>query len=209
MVKWITIKGLTEYENALRIMEAKLDGVIKSIESDDTILLMEHNEVYTAGASYKTEELLKHNLFPIIYTNRGGKFTYHGPGQRVIYPIINLNKKDRARDLKLYVAELEKWVILTLEVLKVQAFRIEGKVGVWVKNNKNIDSKIAAIGIRVKKWITYHGIAVNLSTDLNNYSGIIPCGIKDFPVTSLKEIGVNISLKEFDSILKKKFLEVF
>jgi len=208
LVKWITLPGLVDYQEGIKIMEDQLDRVINSIQPD-TIFLLEHKEVYTAGTSHNVEELLKPDLFPVIYTGRGGKFTYHGPGQRIIYPIINLNNTDKVKDLKLYITQLEKWIILTLAELDVNAFTIQGKVGIWVKNSRNIESKIGAIGIRVRKWVTYHGIAVNISPNLDNYSGIIPCGINDFPITSLEDMGINISITEFDIILKKKFIEIF
>lgn len=208
MVKWITLPGLVDYQEGIKIMEGQLDRVINSMQPD-TIFLLEHKEVYTAGTSHNVEELLKPDLFPVIYTGRGGKFTYHGPGQRIIYPIINLNNTDKVKDLKLYITQLEKWIILTLAELDVNAFTIQGKVGIWVKNSRNIESKIGAIGIRVRKWVTYHGIAVNISPNLDNYSGIIPCGINDFPITSLEDMGINISMREFDIVLKKKFIEIF
>jgi lipoyl(octanoyl) transferase len=208
LVKWITLPGLVDYQEGIKIMEDQLDRVINSMQPD-TIFLLEHKEVYTAGTSHNVEELLKPDLFPVIYTGRGGKFTYHGPGQRIIYPIINLNNTDKVKDLKLYITQLEKWIILTLAELDVNAFTIQGKVGIWVKNSRNIESKIGAIGIRVRKWVTYHGIAVNISPNLDNYSGIIPCGINDFPITSLEDMGINISITEFDIILKKKFIEIF
>ncbi len=208
MVEWITLPGLVDYQEGIKIMEDQLDRVINSMQPD-TIFLLEHKEVYTAGTSHNVEELLKPDSFPVIYTGRGGKFTYHGPGQRIIYPIINLNNTDKVKDLKLYITQLEKWIILTLAELDVNAFTIQGKVGIWVKNSRNIESKIGAIGIRVRKWVTYHGIAVNISPNLDNYSGIIPCGINDFPITSLEDMGINISITEFDIILKKKFIEIF
>ena len=208
MVEWITLPGLVDYQEGIKIMEGQLDRVINSMQPD-TIFLLEHKEVYTAGTSHNVEELLKPDSFPVIYTGRGGKFTYHGPGQRIIYPIINLNNTDKVKDLKLYITQLEKWIILTLAELDVNAFTIQGKVGIWVKNSRNIESKIGAIGIRVRKWVTYHGIAVNISPNLDNYSGIIPCGINDFPITSLEDMGINISITEFDIILKKKFIEIF
>ncbi|MFK7967944.1 MAG: lipoyl(octanoyl) transferase LipB [Rickettsiaceae bacterium] len=208
MVKWITIPELINYQDGINIMEQKLDKVIKLLEPD-TIFLLEHNEIYTAGTSSKQDELLTPDRFPVIYTGRGGKFTYHGPGQRVIYPIINLNNKPNEKDLKLYISNLEKWIILTLAEFKIQAFTIPGKIGIWVKNSKNVNAKIGAIGIRIRKWIAYHGIAININPNLDHYSGIIPCGINNFPITSLQDIGINTSLEEFDVILKKKFTETF
>lgn len=203
MVKWITLPGFTQYQSGLTMMEEQLLKVINGIEPN-TIFLLEHENVYTAGTSYNQNELLNPDRFPVIYTGRGGKFTYHGPGQRVIYPLINLNHK---KDLKLYIKHLEKWIIDTLSTLNVEAFTVPDKIGIWVRKNKDI-CKIGAIGVRVRKWVTYHGIAVNISTNLTHYDGIIPCGINNFPVTSLQDIGVNISMEEFDIVLKSKFMEI-
>jgi len=208
LVKWITVPGLVNYQEGLTMMENQLDKVIKSLEPD-SIFLLEHNETYTAGTNYKQDELLTPDRFPVIYTGRGGKFTYHGPGQRIIYPIIDLNKGCNSKDLKLYISKLEKWIILTLAEFKIQAFTIPGKIGIWVKNSKNVEAKIASIGLRIRKWVVYHGISINIHTNLEHYSGIIACGINNFPITSLKEIGLDISLEEFDIILKKNFIEKF
>lgn len=217
--QWITLPGLLDYEAGLKIMEDRLLEVIGG-SKPNTIFLSEYNPVYTAGTSYKAEELLT-SRFPVIYTGRGGKFTYHGPGQRVIYPIIDLDPCLRgddaeshksapprhhreSRDLKLYIKTLENWIISTLASFKIDAFIIPGKVGVWVLKNGQ-HAKIGAIGVRVKKWVTYHGMAVNINPNLEHFSGIIPCGINEFPVTSLKDIGVNISMEEFDVALKRSW----
>ena len=207
MTKWIKLAGLVEYDAAIKLMEQKLSAIISNAEKD-CIYLLEHEEVYTAGSSYKDDELLAGDNIPVIYTGRGGKFTYHGPGQRVIYPIINLNNPNRKKDIKLYVRNLESWIINTLARLNVKAYTIPGKVGIWVKH-RNTHAKIAAIGIRVRKWVTYHGIAINIETNLNRYLGIIPCGIKDFPVTSLKELGIKTTMENFDSLLKEEFVKIF
>ena len=197
---WVTLPGLLNYQDGLKIMEDLLLEVIGGTKPD-TIFLSEYNSVYTAGTSYNQNELLNPTRFPVVYTGRGGKFTYHGPGQRVIYPIINLNNK---KDLKLYIKTLEHWIIKALAQFKIDAFIIPNKVGIWVlKNGK--PAKIGAIGVRVKKWVAYHGIAVNINPNLEHYNGIIPCGINDFPVTSLKDIGVDISMEEFDMVLKRKW----
>ena len=208
LVKWITVPGLINYQEGLTLMEEQLDKVIKSLEPN-TVFLLEHNETYTAGTNYKQDELLTPDRFPVIYTGRGGKFTYHGPGQRIIYPIINLNNGCDAKDLKLYISRLEKWIISTLAEFKIQAFTIPGKIGVWIKNSKNENAKIASIGLRIRKWVAYHGIAINIHTNLDHYSGIIPCGINNFPITSLRDIGIDTSIEEFDIILKKIFIETF
>jgi lipoyl(octanoyl) transferase len=199
LLKWITLSDLTDYQTALEVMEEQVFSVIEG-RDPDTIFLIEHPPIYTAGTSADKSELLNKQKFPVIYTGRGGRFTYHGPGQRVIYPIINLNNK---KDLRLYIQTLEKWIINTLAEFDVKAYIIPGKIGIWVKNKQNIDAKIGAIGVRVKKWVSYHGIAVNIDTNLSHYAGIVPCGISDFPVTSLKDIGANVSMKEFDMALKK------
>lgn len=176
---------------------------------DESIILTEHSDVYTAGSSYKDAELINAGDIPVIYTGRGGKFTYHGPGQRVIYPLIDLNKGNRVKDIKHYVRNLEQWIINSLYLLGVTAFTINGSVGIWVSDPSGNRAKIGAIGIRVKKWVTYHGIAVNIHTDLSKYQGIIPCGINNFSVTSLEKIGVKISLNDFDIILKQEFKKIF
>lgn len=207
-IKWVILPGLVSYQDALIMMEDQLHKVISS-QDGDTIFLLEHQEVYTAGTNYKENELLNSDKFPVVYTGRGGKFTYHGPGQRVIYPVINLSKGNHEKDLKLYVKKLENWIIATLLDLKVQAFTIPGKVGIWVKNKHDVNAKIGAIGVRIRKWVAYHGIAVNINTNLAHYSGIIPCGISEFPITSLRDINVNISIEEFDKLLKKNFTEIF
>ena len=207
-VNWITLPGLVSYQDGLLMMEEQLSKVMNN-QACDTIFLLEHQEVYTAGTNYKQSELLNPDKFPVIYTGRGGKFTYHGPGQRVIYPVINLGARDSSKDLRLYVRKLEDWIVATLAELKVKAFTIPGKVGIWVKNRHDVNAKIGAIGIRIRKWVTYHGIAVNINTNLTHYSGIIPCGINEFPITSLRDININVSVEEFDKLLKEKFTEIF
>lgn len=207
MTKWITLPGYTPYEEATQLMEEQVEKILQH-SGQETIFLLEHPDTYTAGTSYDPKELLNPDQIPVIYTGRGGKFTYHGPGQRVIYPILDLKRPNRSKDIKLYVRNLEQWIINCLAELGLKAYTIEDKVGIWIKH-KNTSAKIAAIGIRVRKWITYHGIAVNICNNLEYYSGIIPCGINNFPVTSLKELGVKISLNDFDSILKKEFKKIF
>lgn len=207
-IDWISLPGLVDYNTGLDLMQQRTHDVILNTKKE-AVFLLEHQDVYTAGTSYKDDELLSdHNNIPVIYTGRGGKFTYHGPGQRVIYPILNLAGKNRSPDLKLYISLLEQWIINTLYKLDVNAYTIDGKIGIWVKLN-NAPSKIGAIGVRIKKWVTYHGIAVNVNTDISKYSGIIPCGINDFPVTSLVNIGIEITMSDFDYLLKKEFEKLF
>lgn len=207
MIEWIELSKAVEYSEALKIMEAKLEQIILN-QSNETVYLLEHTDVYTAGTSYKEEELLGNSNIPVIYTGRGGKYTYHGPGQAIIYPLIDLRKYNRSKDIKLYIKQLELVVINTLKNFGLKAYSIEGKVGIWV-NKQNTPAKLGAIGVRIKKWVTYHGIAVNVLTDLEKYKGIIPCGISDFPVTSLYELGINTSVKDFNVIFKKEFENIF
>ena len=207
-IDWISLPGLIDYNAGLDLMQQRTNDVILS-KKKEAVFLLEHQDVYTAGTSYKDDELLSaSNNIPVIYTGRGGKFTYHGPGQRVIYPILNLAGKNRSPDLKLYISLLEQWIINTLDKLDVNAYTMDGKIGIWV-NLDNAPAKIGAIGVRIKKWVTYHGIAVNLNTDISRYSGIIPCGINDFPVTSLINIGIEITMSDFDYLLKKEFEKLF
>ncbi len=207
-IDWISLPGLIDYNAGLDLMQQRTNDVILS-KKKEAVFLLEHQDVYTAGTSYKDDELLSDsNNIPVIYTGRGGKFTYHGPGQRVIYPILNLAGNNRSPDLKLYISLLEQWIINTLDKLDVNAYTIDGKIGIWV-NLDNAPAKIGAIGVRIKKWVTYHGIAVNLNTDISRYSGIIPCGINDFPVTSLINIGIEITMSDFDYLLKKEFEKLF
>ncbi len=207
MMDWINLAEPIEYSESLKIMEDKLEQIILN-KSDETVYLLEHQDIYTAGTSYKQEELLGNSNIPVIYTGRGGKYTYHGPGQAVIYPLIDLRKSNRQKDIKLYIKNLELAVINTLRAFSIDAYTIEGKVGIWT-DNQNIPAKLGAIGVRIKKWVTYHGIAVNIKTDLQKYKGIIPCGISDFPVTSLYELEIETSIKNFNSIFKKEFEKIF
>jgi len=208
MVQFITITNLTNYQDSLVLMEDYVNKVINDATSE-RVYLVEHLDVYTAGTNYKQKELLNNYNIPVIYTGRGGKFTFHGRGQRVIYPILNLNLPNRTKDLKLYIKMLEEWIINSLKRLGVEGYIIKDKVGIWVKTKDNIPSKIAAIGVRVRKWVTYHGIAVNISTDLNKFNGIIPCGLENSLVTSLNQLGIYIEMSEFDKILEAEFVKVF
>ena len=204
---FITLPSYSDYNVTLEMMNQYVDNIIQG-SMNETIFLLEHNQVYTAGSTASETDIINATDIPIIYTQRGGKFTYHGPGQRVIYPLLNLANIKRTKDIKLYVRNLESWIINVLMELGVKAYIINGLVGIWI-DSKNGPAKIAAIGVRVKKWVTYHGIAINISTDLTKFNGIIPCGISNFSVTSLKELGIEISLNEFDQLLKQQFRKFF
>jgi len=201
------IAGLTPYEQALNIMEEHVQAMILGTKSEK-IILLEHEDVYTSGTGASAGDLINPNNIPVIKTGRGGKFTYHGPGQRVIYPMLNLSFTHRAKDIKKYIADLEKWIILTLREFDIDAFIAKDRVGIWVFDH-GLEKKIGAIGVRVKKWITYHGIAVNIFTDLEKFNGIIPCGLKNFEVASMRSLGVFVDFKSFDSALMKRLCDVF
>ncbi|WP_323738885.1 lipoyl(octanoyl) transferase LipB [Candidatus Trichorickettsia mobilis] len=206
MVQWITLPGISDYQQTIELMEDTVASVISGTV-DETIYLLEHNEVYTAGSSFKVNELLNSNEIPVVYTGRGGKFTYHGKGQRIIYPVLNLSIARRSKDLKLYIHMLENWIINVLRQIDIEAFTIHNKVGIWVRHLGQ-EAKIAAIGIRVRKWVTYHGIAVNISTDLKKFSGIIPCGIEGGQTVSLSALGASVTLQQFDCILQQEFNKI-
>lgn len=199
MVKWIHSRDYVSYPDALEKMQAH----VKDIQNggQDCIWLLEHPALYTAGTSAKPDDLLDAGQFPVYETGRGGQFTYHGPGQRVAYVMMDLNR--RTPDVRLYVKMLESWIIGTLAEFGLQGFQRDGRVGIWV-NTPTGEAKIAAIGVRVSKWVTYHGIALNVNPDLTHYSGIIPCGLPQFGVTSLHELGLNVSMAKVDDVLKKQ-----
>ncbi len=203
--EWITIPELSEYNTILDAMENRVESIIHH-KNSEAVYIVEHQDVYTAGTNSSKEDIIDLGNIPIINTGRGGRITYHGPGQRVIYPILNLSI--RQKDIKQYVRHLEQWIINSLKIIGIDAYIIAGKVGIWTKKD-NIDAKIGAIGIRVRKWVTFHGVSININPDLSKYKGIIPCGISDLPVTSLEDLGIKIALKEFDRIIKNEFERVF
>ena len=186
----------------MRVMEARVDAIIAQ-DAPGLIWLLEHPPLYTAGSSARSEDLLAEH-HPVYETGRGGQYTYHGPGQRVVYIMVDLKKifAGQAPDLRKYIQLLEQWIILVLADLNVEGFLREGRVGVWVKQN-NSEAKIAAIGVRVKKWVAYHGFALNVQPDLSHYAGIVPCGIREYGVTSLQELGIKTDMQKVDDLLKK------
>ncbi len=206
-INWIKIDGYTEYNKWLLVMNEVVEEILikKKIGS---VYLVEHNDVYTAGRSFKDSDLIYSDKIPITYTDRGGGWIYHGPGQRLIYPILSMEYILGGKDIKNYIKNLEQWIINVLLEFNIEAFSISGMVGIWTRYN-NIIAKIAAIGIKVRKWIAYHGIAVNINPNLENYKGIIPCGIKEYSVTSIVHLGKVISIEEFDKVLKLHFDKIF
>lgn len=209
-VEWAISDMLVEYPSAVSDMETRVENILAK-QSPEMVWLLEHPPLYTAGTSAKATDLLDHTRFPTFHTSRGGQFTYHGPGQRIAYVMLNL--KDRALpgqpDVRHYVQQLEAWIIGTLAQFGVESFIREGRVGVWTYDKKGRESKIAALGIRIRKWVTYHGIAINVCPDLSHYAGIVPCGIQEYGVTSLADLGISASMKEVDAALKREFSKHF
>ncbi len=203
--EWITVPGLSAYNTMLDTMENRVESIINH-KNSEAVYLVEHQDVYTAGTNSSRGDIIDLGNIPIINTGRGGRITYHGPGQRVIYPVLNLSI--RQKDIKQYVRHLEQWIINSLKIIGIDAYTIAGKVGIWTQKD-DIDAKIGAIGIRVRKWVTFHGISVNINPNILKYKGIIPCGISDLPVTSLEDLGIKIALKDFDTIIKNEFEKVF
>jgi lipoyl(octanoyl) transferase len=192
-----------DYIDSMKILEKRVEDVFLE-KKDELLWILEHDTVYTAGSSSKEEDLLDKNL-QIIKTNRGGKHTLHSPGQKVIYFVLNLNK--RKRDIRILVHKIENCIIEILKEYKIKSYPDKKNIGIWVGNSKNL-MKIAAIGIRVKKWIAFHGFSLNVHNDLSKYKKIVPCGIKDKGVTSLKEMGIK-NFYNIDEIIVRKFLNTF
>ena len=209
-VEWRISEGLTPYDAALAFMDARA-AAISAGTARECVWLVEHPPLYTAGTSAKAEDLIDAR-FAVHETGRGGEYTYHGPGQRVAYLMLDLNA--RKRDIRAFVAALEAWVIATLAAYNLKGEIREGRVGVWVKRpdkGAGNEDKIAAIGIRVRRWVTLHGISLNIEPDLNHFGGIVPCGIANpaFGVTSLVDLGLPVTMPEVDSVLLGAFEEVF
>jgi len=195
-IEWHVSNGLSDYASALAAMEARA-AAISAGEASEQVWLVEHPPLYTAGTSADPAELLD-DRFPVFVAGRGGRYTYHGPGQRVGYVMLDLNQ--RGRDVRCYVHALEGWVIAALARFGVQARRAEGRIGIWTDTPTG-EAKIGAIGVRVRKWVTFHGFAVNIAPDLAHFGGIVPCGISDYGVTSLAALGVTADFAAFDDAL--------
>lgn len=194
------------YPDALAAMEGRVAD-IRERGADDLLWLLEHPPLYTAGTSAKADDLLDAQ-FPVFDTGRGGQYTYHGPGQRIGYVMLDLKNRQQSPDIKKYVCDLEEWIIRALAHFDVLGERRAGRVGIWVQHD-NTESKIAAIGVRVRHWVSYHGISVNLNPDLTHFGGIVPCGISEFGVTSLHNLGKKVSIEELDQALITEFEAVF
>lgn len=213
-VEWRVEPGITDYMQALHFMEERA-AMIREDKAGELIWLVEHPPLYTAGTSAEIKDLITPDRFPVYQAGRGGEYTYHGPGQRVVYVMLDL--KRRQEDIRAFVAALEEWIIRALARFNIKAERREDRVGVWVVRPDRVPSsdgspaedKIAAIGIRLKKWVSYHGIAINVEPDLTHYSGIVPCGIADHGVTSLVDLGLPVTMDDLDIALAASFTEVF
>lgn len=211
MIGWAVSPGLTEYENAVAAMEARAAAIANG-EAGELVWLLEHPPLYTAGVSSKDSDLLMPDRFPVFRTGRGGQFTYHGPGQRVAYVMLDL--RERGRDVTKFVQNLEHWIIGALADFNVKGEIKDGRVGVWVERKGPgwaREDKIAAIGVRLRKWVSFHGIAFNVEPDLEHFSGITPCGISapQFGVTSLVDLGLPVTMSDADAALRTSFERVF
>ena len=192
-----------DYLQSIKILEKRVHDVFLG-KKDELLWVLEHNTVYTVGTSANKKDLLDKNL-PVIKTNRGGKYTLHSPGQKVVYFVLNLNKRER--DIRKLISKIENCIIQTLKEYKIESYNDSKNIGIWVNKQKN-SKKIAAIGIRVKKWVAYHGFSLNVCNDLSKYKGIIPCGIRDRGITSLKDMGVK-NYNNIEEVIIKKFLNTF
>ncbi|WP_374332094.1 lipoyl(octanoyl) transferase LipB [Aestuariivirga sp.] len=204
-VTWDVSGGTVDYPEAMARMDAHVEAIANGTEPE-RVWLLEHPPLYTAGTSAHEEDLVERGRFPVFKTGRGGQYTYHGPGQRVAYVMLDL--KRRGGDVRAFVAALEQWVIDTLDQFNVKGERREDRVGVWVRRGSRED-KIAAIGIRVRRWVTFHGISINVEPDLGHFSGIVPCGIREHGVTSLVDLGLPVTMADLDVALKKTFRPIF
>ena len=214
MVEWIITDGLTDYRTAEAWMEARATAIAAG-EAEECIWLVEHPPLYTAGTSARAEDLTDPERFPVYPTRRGGQYTYHGPGQRVAY--VMLNVAARGRDVRCFVRQLENWVIATLGQFNLRGEIRPGRVGVWVQRPEKpaqadgspAEDKIAAIGIRLRKWVSFHGISINVEPELSHFGGIVPCGITNHGVTSLVDLGLPVTMDDVDLALRATFDDVF
>jgi lipoyl(octanoyl) transferase len=205
-VEWSISRDLVSYPDAIAAMEARVDAIRKN-KAAEAVWLLEHPSVYTAGTSAQDQDLLAPDLFPTYRTGRGGQYTYHGPGQRVAYVMLDLQR--RQSDVRAYVRNLEQWLIISLAGLGVVGTRREGRVGIWINRDNGREDKIAAIGVRIRRWVTYHGISLNVAPDLAHFNGIVPCGVQGHGVTSLLDLGVSASMATADSTLRNAFENIF
>ena len=209
-MEWTVLPGLSPYEETLKAMEARV-AAIAAGGADEAVWLLEHPPLYTAGTSARSEDLTDPGRFPVYVAGRGGQYTYHGPGQRVAYVMLDLNR--RGRDVRRFVCALEDWVIQTLAAFNVRGERRAERVGVWVSrpdrpplaDGTAREDKIAAIGVKLRRWVSFHGISINVEPDLSHFDGIVPCGLRDFGVTSLVDLGLPVTMDDLDLALRQSF----
>jgi lipoyl(octanoyl) transferase len=204
-VTWAISPGLVAYPEAVAAMEAHVDAMLAG-RAPERVWLLEHPPLYTAGTSAKEGDLIEAR-FPVYASGRGGQYTYHGPGQRVGYVLLDL--KRRKPDVRAYVRDLEEWLIRTLASFNVKGERRGDRVGIWVTRAGGREDKIAAIGVRLRRWISFHGVSLNVDPDLSHFSGIVPCGVRAHGVTSLADLGLPVSMADVDVALKRAFVDVF
>ncbi len=202
------VETLVDYDYAHAFMEQRVAD-IRAGTAPECIWFLEHPPLYTAGTSAKSEDLLTPNRFPVHNVGRGGQYTYHGPGQRIVYVMLDLKKRNP--DVRWFVSALESWVTNALQEFNVVGETREGRVGIWVDRGNGYEDKIGAIGVRLRKWVTFHGISINLEPDLEHFKGIVPCGIEDekLGVTSLVDLGLPVTLHDLDNALEARFEESF
>lgn len=214
MVEWKISDGLVDYEEALSFMEDRATKIANG-EAEECIWLLEHPALYTAGTSARLDDLKEPERFPVFDARRGGEYTYHGPGQRVIYVMLDLTR--RGKDVRAFVQKLERWVIAALAEFNVTGHIRDGRVGVWVERDDRprtpsgakAEDKVAAIGIRLRKWVSFHGISINVEPDLEHFTGIVPCGITEYGVTSLVDLGLPVTMPDVDVALQRNFGDIF
>jgi lipoyl(octanoyl) transferase len=205
-IEWRIDNAPVPYEAAVAAMEARV-AAIREGDAPGLVWLLEHPSIYTAGTSAQPADLLDPGRLPVHKSGRGGQYTYHGPGQRIAYVLLDLNK--HGRDVRCHVWRLEEWMIRTLARFGVTGERRDGRVGVWIAGVGGSDAKIAAIGVRVRRWVSYHGVALNIAPDLDHFRGIIPCGVSEHGVTSLASLGITATTADVDTALRATFDEVF
>lgn len=213
MTEWRTLPGLSDYQATLSAMESRAEAIARG-DAPEAIWLLEHPPLYTAGTSAKPQDLTDPDRFPVHDVGRGGQYTYHGPGQRVVYVMLNVG--ERGRDVRCFVRAMENWVIAALAEFNVQGEIRPGRVGVWVpRPDKRApgapmpEEKIAAIGVKLRRWVSFHGISINVEPDLSHFSGIVPCGISDHGVTSLVDLGLPVTMADLDVALATTFPRFF
>ena len=207
-IEFFCSNELVDYKKSINLMEQRVKKINDNTESE-LLWFLEHPSVYTAGTSSKEKDLLNKNLLPVFKTNRGGKYTYHGPGQRVAYVMLDVRRRNY--NVKSYIRLLEQWLINSLMEIGIKSYLIKDKIGIWVMNDKknNCEEKIGSLGLRIRKGVSYHGISLNINPNIEYFSGIVPCGNEGSGVTSIEKIGVKISKNKFDNILISNFEKIF